>query len=267
MSADRAALKWHQSVFTESIWKMFQGAPWTLRFVDIGDVSVAHDQLSIRARRESFSEKPIQNMYLLYGSRSDYQSICFHLDRDGRWGGSRCAYSRTHWEPIERVHGISCIKKYLPIGGVTDAMRSLPARRERFSAKNQFKIFAFYMREDPIMNQAVFLKRWWHIERSQRAPIRLHREPLGNVSACPWTRSFLDIGPVSDTHNQLSIRTRRECFSEKTDSKYVTSIWKKHRIWCNLFCSRYDYTLRRFPMCTEQSSLEALWAVSRPLLP
>ena len=80
MGADRAAPKWHQAVVTESLWKMYQGAPWTLRFVDIGDVSVVNDQLSIRARRESFSEKPIQNIYHLYGRRSDYQSICFHLE-------------------------------------------------------------------------------------------------------------------------------------------------------------------------------------------
>ena len=82
MGADRAAPKWHQAVVTESLWKMFQGAPWTLRFVDIGAVSFAHDQLSIRGRRECFSEKPIQNMYLLYGRRSDYQSIFFHLELD-----------------------------------------------------------------------------------------------------------------------------------------------------------------------------------------
>ena len=62
MGADRAALKWHQAVVTESLWKMLQGASWTLRFVDIGDVSDAHDQLSIRARRESFSENRVKNV-------------------------------------------------------------------------------------------------------------------------------------------------------------------------------------------------------------
>ena len=62
MGADRAGPKGHKVAGTESFWNMFLCAPWILRFVDIGDVSVAHDQLSIRARRESFSENRVKNV-------------------------------------------------------------------------------------------------------------------------------------------------------------------------------------------------------------